>query len=176
MRSSLEQDTRVGVSWENREQHTDWAYEDYSEMNGVKIPKDTTARIYLSNEETAKKHFEPCASFVENKMSRYDLTYRVTQKRGTSAFNIFTGDGFTLSANCKDETELEDRKEAKTKLQNSLSLVNSVNDLAEKYGWGIKSVSRDPQQEATYKVVRFKLSADLTNQPNTDQPVIPENG
>ena len=25
MRSSLEQDTRVGVSWENREQHIDWA-------------------------------------------------------------------------------------------------------------------------------------------------------
>ena len=176
MRSSLEQDTRVGVSWENREQHIDWAYEDYAELNGVKIPSNTTARIFLNNKETAKKHFEPCSSYIETKTSRYDLTYRVTQKRGTSAFNIFTGDLFTRLANCKDEKEQEKRKEAKTKLESALSLVNSVNDTAESYGWGIKSVSRDPQQEATYKVVRFKLSADLTNQPNTDQPVIPENG
>ena len=154
----------MSVSWDNREQMLDWHYDDYAEMNGVKIPSKSTARIYLSDKEKAGDHFDPCESYVSKKMDRYDLTYKVSQKRGTSAYNLFTSDKWSMLTSCKDEAEAKDRKEAKQKLENALSLVNSVNALADKHSWPVKSVSRDPEQKAIYKVAHFKLSADLSNQ------------
>jgi len=146
-------DSRVKVSADNRVSMESSYYDDYALYNSVKVPQGRTAKSILKDTNAEAD------GFVANKMTQYDLSYRVVQGRQDSGINLFTSKSWSEGN--------KNRQAINNLLQSALDSVTEANRLCSDNKETLTSVARDSSRTQTKRIAKFKVSADISQQPES---------
>jgi len=149
-RQSNSTDTRVKVSSDDRVSIESSYYSDFAYFNKTTVPKGRSAKGILVNNKDANQ-------WVDDKMVQYDLNYRVVQGRQDSGINLFTSNTWA--------SDNEKRLEIKALLQVALDNVVLANQLCFDNKETLTSTARDSSRTQSKRIAKFKVSADISQQP-----------